>query len=118
MMNKGYGFWPEVDPMRPRNSLWPEFYEPKNPNQKELDLVEPLTEQLKLPLDYVGCDTMTNRIVATTGATSLAIPSGATFVTSAHLEVESDKFVMKYKKKPNLFRRKLLKVLGVDWKVE
>lgn len=117
MINKGYGFWPELDPMMPRNPLWPEMYDPKNPNQKELDLVEPLTEQLKLPLDYDGCDTMTNRIVATTGTSALPISNGGTNAT-AHLEVESDKFIMKYKKKPNLFRRKLLKVLGIEWKVE
>ena len=86
------------------------------PQQLSLDLVEPLTVQLKLPLDYSNCERLTLTSSAYSNAV-LTVPAGGSGVTwSSSFEV--DNFTMKYDEEPNVIRRWLLKMLGIKWKMK
>lgn len=86
-----------------------------NMQQLSLDLVEPLTEQLPLPLDYTNC----HRKMEITNATGYVIMNGGTnSIAISAGKFETPNLTMKYKKKPNLVRRTLLKLLGMEWKQE
>lgn len=108
---------------------WPKNTLPANyiPKQQEIKFFWPLTEQIDLGLDYSGCDTRLNNCTINSSCGTIAISNGGTWATTA-LSIQSDKIeatvgidtpglTMQVKKKPNIVKRALYKLLDINWRI-
>lgn len=106
--------------------LWPSVKE-YNPYQKEIEYFWPLTEQIPLELDYSECDTTYSHCTIKSSCGTIAISNGGSWTTTA-LSVSADKIqaavgidtpglTMQVKKKPNIIKRALYKLLDINWRI-
>ena len=113
-----YPFWPDQNP------LWPREYQPYNHHQLNLDLVEPLTEQLTLDLDYTRTHAYENRLTSTSHANSIAVSNGTTGINWVSqslpptISIDAEQLTILVKKKPSMMKRILMKTLGLEWKLK
>lgn len=107
---------------------WPPARKDYNPNQQEIKFFWPLTEQIPLELDYSECDTRYNNCTIKSSCGTIAISNGATSWATTNLSITSDRIeasigietpglTMQVKKKPNIVRRALYKVLDINWRI-
>lgn len=85
-----------------------------NMYQQEFKFFWPLTEQIDLPLDYSECGKKPTPISSDNTFNIMYVGHPSVSISAGKFEVPN--LTMRYKKKPNLVRRVLLKLLGMDWK--
>ena len=87
----------------------------------------PLTEQIPLDLDYTDCEKpklYTNTVVSSglSGLELTTITTGTTWVAMEinpqKLTVDVEQVCFKQKVKPNLFRRMIYKIIGINWELK
>jgi hypothetical protein len=95
--------------------------------QQEIQFFWPLTEQIKLDLDYSQCHTheyyvRAKGIAGTHGPyptgmqyTTVETVPGDVIIMSANLKIDTKSTVIVTKEKPPLYRRALYKLLGLKW---
>lgn len=89
--------------------------------QQEIRFFWPLTEQIPLDLDYTGCDKeltytptdYTLQTFPTTGTTWVAMN-----ISPEKLIVDVESVCFKQRKKPNIFRRMIYKIIGINWELK
>jgi hypothetical protein len=98
-------------------------------HQLEIKFFYPLTEQIPLGLDFSPCydyDAKKRLTFATVCVANGGVQS-ATYTTcltntglshSMYINVDQTPVTVVSKNKPNIFRRYLYKIMGVDWKVK
>jgi len=106
-----------------QNPLWPKGYTPKDHRQLEFDFTPPLTIQYDLDLDYSPCREYQNRLTNTTIKSSIAISNGSTNVTwvsqnPTKMCIDTENLTVLVKRKPNLFKRAIIKALNMKWQVK
>lgn len=96
--------------------------------QQSIQFFWPLTEQIPLDLDYTDCDkprlhyASANSVLSNAG---ICFTNGTTASTWVAMELRPPKLVVdveditfKQKVKPNLFRRLVYKIIGVQWELK
>lgn len=91
--------------------------------QQEIKFFWPLTEQIPLDLDYSVC-VKPNLYVNSTITSSYAFDGNSGLTTSviecrvnpSEMTVAVDKLTFTLKDKPNVLRRLVYKIIGVNWK--
>lgn len=105
--------------------------------QLEIQYFFPLTEQVKLDLDYTPCEEYERKKREEWAKSSVTISSGqyliagggigaTTWTTinnnignpSFTINIDAMPITIQSKKKPNIFRRYIYKILGMKWKAE
>ena len=105
--------------------------------QLEISYFFPLTEQISLDLDYTLCEEYDKKkreewakssVIVTSGqyliadggigATTWATVSNNLGNPSFTINVDAMPITIQSKKKPNIFRRYIYKILGMKWKAE
>ena len=94
-----------------------------NMYQLELDFTPPLTIQYELDLDYSPCQEYQNRLTGTTISSSVLVSNGATNLTwisqtPSKVCIDTENLTVLVKKKPNLFKRAIIKALNMKWQVK
>lgn len=93
--------------------------------QQQIEFFWPLTEQIPLDLDYADCDRpklyhatdiKSNAGVCFTNGTT-ASTWVAMEINPQKLTVDVENITFKQKVKPNLFRRLVYKIIGVNWEL-
>jgi len=105
--------------------VWPEQSR-ADPKQIEIEFFWPLTEQLKLDLDFTLCEKPKNYYYGTvigvgTGGTSYTLANTwatTTSITAANLTLDVDTTTIKTSGKPPLIRRWLYNLLGLKWEIK
>lgn len=89
--------------------------------QQEIKFFWPLTEQMRLDLDYSNCV----RLSCTTNASTLTVVNGGASNTIAPIwlnddrdSINLDKVNFTLNKKPFIIKRLAYKLLGIKWKVK
>ena len=103
---------------------WPDYI-PKNSNQMDLDLVEPLTDQLKLDLDFKPCYDYENRRSLTYmgpdgHALTVANGTGVNWVSQnpSNICVDVENLTVLVKNRPNILKRTVMRLLNLKWKIK
>ena len=90
----------------------------------------PLTEQIPLDLDYTDCekpklyysDTISDVSLTGTGLTMLNTGPATTWlameINPQKLVVDVESVCFKQKQKPNIFRRIIYKIIGINWELK
>ena len=98
--------------------------------QQEIQFFWPLTEQIKLDLDYSQCHpheyyVRAKGIAGTHGPyptgmqfTTVATGPGDIVITGARLQIDTQSTVIVAKEKPPLYRRALYKLMGIKWSIK
>ena len=98
--------------------------------QQEIQFFWPLTEQIRLDLDYTECHTHEYYVRAqgiadtlgtyTTGMqfTTVQTGPGDIVITGARLQIDTQSTVIVAKEKPPLYRRALYKLMGIKWSIK
>ena len=94
-----------------------------DPNQLEIQYFWPLTEQLSLDLDYSPCREYQNRLTGTTISSSVLVSNGATNLTwisqtPSKVCIDTENLTVLVKRKPNLFKRAIIKALNMKWQIK
>ena len=94
-------------------------------HQLSIDFFWPLTEQIPLDLDYTDCEKpklYTSQVMAGEGLTFTTATTGTTWVAMEinpqKLTVDVEQVCFKQKVKPNLFRRMIYKIIGINWELK
>lgn len=88
--------------------------------QLEIEYFWPLTQQIPLDLDFTDCEKpklstfVTGPMISNSFLTSNDSTTSYT-ITATKLSIDADTTVVKVNEKPNILRRGLYKVLGVQW---
>jgi hypothetical protein len=97
--------------------------------QQEIQFFWPLTEQIKLDLDYTQCHPH-EYYVRAQGIAGIhgPYPTGMQFITPAvtgdmiltagNLQIDVDTTKIITKEKPPLYRRALYKLMGINWSIK
>lgn len=95
-------------------------------NQKEIEFFWPLTEQIGLDLDYVGCDTRESKGLTISGATGITLvsPTWSTSIAPTLSVSPTDSvgtlsiggIQVGMEKEPSWLQKVLYKALGFNWK--
>ena len=93
--------------------------------QQSIQFFWPLTEQISLDLDYTDCDRpklhYDNSVLSNTGICFTNGTTASTWVamdiSPQKLTVDVENITFKQKTKPNLFRRLIYKIIGVNWEL-
>lgn len=91
--------------------------------QLELELFFPLTEQIRLDLDYTPCEEYHKAKMAKTYNTSIIAPdyaisyttAGSNITNSFVIDKDNSPVTIRTQKKPNIIERALYKSLGFKW---
>lgn len=100
--------------------------------QLEIKFFFPLTEQIPMDLDFTESDRYVEKLKKERWESLHGVTSGITYtlldnskITTpiwqnpiGELTVEADNIVFKVKKKPNLFKRGIYKLIGLKWRVK
>ena len=97
--------------------------------QQEIQFFWPLTEQIPLDLDYTGCDKprytySDSKLVGIGNGLLFAntVTTGTTWVAMEinpqKLTVDVEQVCFKQRKKPNIFRRIIYKIIGINWELK
>mgnify|MGYP003348405163 FL=1 len=87
----------------------------------------PLTEQIPLDLDYTDCEKpkLYANTVVSSGLSGLELTTVTTGTTWVAMEINPQKLTVdveqvcfKQKVKPNLFRRMIYKIIGINWELK
>ena len=87
----------------------------------------PLTEQIPLDLDYTDCEKpkLYANTVVSSGLSGLELTTVTTGTTWVAMEINPQKLTVdveqvcfKQKVKPNLFRRLIYKIIGINWELK
>ena len=87
----------------------------------------PLTEQIPLDLDYKDCEKpkLYANTVVSSGLSGLELTTVTTGTTWVAMEINPQKLTVdveqvcfKQKVKPNLFRRMIYKIIGINWELK
>ena len=92
--------------------------------QTSIQFFWPLTEQIPLDLDYTDCEKpklYTNTVVSS-GLELTTVTTGTTWVAMEinpqKLTVDVEQVCFKQRKKPNIFRRIIYKIIGINWELK
>ena len=97
--------------------------------QLEIKFFFPLTEQIPMDLDSTESDLYVEKLKKERWESLYGVTSGITYtlldnskITTTppigEITVEADNIVFKVKKKPNLFKRGIYKLIGLKWRVK
>lgn len=101
--------------------------------QLEIKFFFPFTEQIPLGLNFSECEEYAENLKKERWESLYGVTSGITYtlldnskITTTpiwqnpigEITVEADNIVFKVKKKPNLFRRGIYKLIGLKWRVK
>lgn len=95
--------------------------------QQEIQFFWPLREQIPLDLDYTGCakPKLSYGTVSATDFGFATLATSGTNNTWVAMNINPDKLIVdveqvcfKQRKKPNLFRRMIYKIIGINWELK
>lgn len=100
-----------------------------NPYQQQecIQFFWPLTEQIPLELDYTGCAREITYSLPDTGLTLQTFPTTngsigtnwvAMNISPEKLIVDVESVCFKQRKKPNIIRRLIYKIIGINWELK